>query len=126
VDAKANVVDAQKQANDAVALAHDEAQQAAARAEWLLFKNEAEARIITNDGIIAEYKARMTGANGQVRAMYDKKIDALELKSKELKAKLNNYHENGKNGWEQFKSEFSRDMNELGSALKDFTVDNKK
>jgi len=126
VDAKANVVDAQREAADAVMLARDEAQQAAARAEWLLFKNDAEARIVGNDRIIVAYKARMTGTNGKLRAMYDKKIDALELKNKELKAKLNSYHENGKNGWEQFKSEFGRDMTELGSALKDFAVDNKK
>jgi hypothetical protein len=70
--------------------------------------------------------ARMTTAGGKLHADYDKKIDALEQKNKELKVKLSEYKDSGKNAWEQFKSEFSHDMDALGAALKDFTVDNKK
>jgi predicted RNase H-like nuclease (RuvC/YqgF family) len=106
-DAKADVVVAKQDVKDAVADAKTEARQ-----EWLAFKSEAE--------------ARMTTAGGKLHADYDKKIDALEQKNKELKVKLSEYKDSGKNAWEQFKSEFSHDMDALGAALKDFTVDNKK
>jgi len=120
-DAKAHAVAAKQDVKDAVADA-----QAAAREEWLNFKSAAEAKIEANNKIIAEYKAKMTTANGKLQAQYDKKIDALEEKNKELKAKLDAYQDSGKDAWEQFKSEFSHDMDALGTALKDFTVDNKK
>jgi hypothetical protein len=120
-DAKANVIAAKQDLKDAVADA-----QAAAKEEWLNFKNEAEAKIEANDKIVAEYKTKMTTTNGKLRAQYDKKIDALEKKNKVLKVKLDEYQDSGKNAWEQFKSEFTHDMDELGTALKDFTVDNKK
>ncbi len=43
-----------------------------------------------------------------------------------MKIKMDNYKEDGKEKWEAFKSEFSHDMDELGSALKDLTVNNVK
>ena len=41
-----------------------------------------------------------------------------------MKAKLDAYEETGKDNWETFKTEFSRDMNDLGEAFKNFTVKN--
>jgi hypothetical protein len=116
-DAKANVV----VAKDAVADA-----QAAAREEWLKFKSEGEAKITANERIIAEYKVKMTTADGKLRAKYDQKIDVLEAKNKELKAKLDNYEDAGKSTWEKFKSEFNHDLDGVGAALADITTDNKK
>jgi ribosome-associated translation inhibitor RaiA len=116
-DAKANVVVAQQGVTDAV----DEAQTA-----WLKYKSDAEARIAVNEQIIADYKIKMTNSDGKLQAAYDRKIDALETKNRELKAKLEAYKDTGKTEWERFQSEFGRDMNELGTALKDFVVDSKK
>ena len=121
-DAKADVVVAKQDVKDAVS----DAQASAQREEWLAFKGEAEIRIAVNDKSIAEYKVKMTTSDGKQRAKYDMRIDALEQRNKALKAKLEIYPDSGKNTWEQFKSEFSHDMDELGSALKDFAVDNKK
>ncbi|MBL0063003.1 MAG: hypothetical protein IPP40_16355 [bacterium] len=121
-DAKANVVDLKQDVKVAVA----DQTEAARQVEWLNFKSNAEIKIISNDKAIADYKVSMTGTNGKRRANYNKKIDALELKNKELKAKLLNYPESGKSSWEQFKNEFNHDMDELGSALKDFAVNNEK
>lgn len=121
-DAKANVTSAKQDVKDAVV----DVQAATEREDWLTFKSAAEARIAVNDKIIVEYKAKMAGADGKLNAKYDERIEALELKNKELRAMLDNYPDSGKNTWERFKSEFSHDMDELGEALKDFTVDNKK
>ncbi len=121
-DAKANAADLKQDVKAAVA----DQTEAAKQVEWLSFKSNAELKIIANDKAIADYKVSMTGTNGKRRSNYDKKIDALELKNKELKAKLEKYPETGKSTWEQFKNEFSHDMDELGSALKDFAVNNEK
>ena len=104
----------------------DAANNATAVNEWQAFKTEQEAKIAANDKIIADYKVKMTNSKGKLLATYDKKVDALETKNKELMTKLNEYKDEGKDAWEKFKSEFSRDTDELGSALKNFTVDNKK
>jgi len=118
-DAQQNVVAAQQNVNDAKA-------QSAAVDEWTQYKANAEAKIAENDKIIADYKARMTNSKGKLLAKYDKKVDVLEQQNKDLKAKLDNYKDNGKDAWEKFKSEFDHDMDGLGTALKNFTVDNKK
>lgn len=93
--------------------------------EWQTFKDEQEAKIAANEKIIDEYKVKMTNTKGKLLATYDKKIDELEAKNKELKTKLNEYSDEGKDAWEKFKSEFDRDINDLGTALKNFTVGNK-
>ena len=103
-----------------------EANKAAAINEWQAYRTEQEARIAANDLIIADYKAKMTNSKGKLLAAYDKKVEELELKNKELKTKLDNYTDEGKDSWEKFKSEFNRDISELGEALKNFGVDNKK
>lgn len=36
------------------------------------------------------------------------------------------YYEKSQSDWETFKREYNHDMDELGNALKDLTVDNKK
>jgi hypothetical protein len=125
-DAKANEVAAKQDVKDAVANAQTVEQESAAREEWLTFKGKAEGAIAANDKIIADYKAKMTNADGKLRAQYDRSIDALETKNNEMKAKLDAYQDSGKSAWEKFKSEFGHDMDDLGTALKNFTVDSKK
>jgi len=43
-----------------------------------------------------------------------------------LKRKLNNYEEEGIDDWKKFKTEFSNDMEKLGKAFNDFTINNLK
>jgi len=116
IDAQANAIEAQQDANTAVA-------ENAAWKDWQNFKSEVEAIIAANDKTIAIYKTRMTETNGKLKASYDRKIDTLELRNKELKAKLAAYKDDGKTSWEIFANEFKRDLDELGVALKGFVVD---
>jgi TolA-binding protein len=120
-DAKAHVAAAKEDVKEATADV-----QAAAREEWLKFKGNADAKIAANEKSIDDYKEKMTTTDGKLQKQYDRKIDALQKKNKELKSKLNDYQDSGKDKWAQFKREFNHDIDELGTALKDFTVDNKK
>ncbi len=96
---------------------------AAAVNEWQAFRTKQEAIISANDQIIADYKAKMTDSKGKLLAAYDKKVEELEAKNKEMKAKLDDYKDEGTESWEKFKDEFNRDISELGTALKNFGVD---
>ncbi len=112
-DAQENVAEAGQDVKDAAVIT------------WEQYKADANARMDENDKFIANYKAMMTDANGKLKASYNKKIEALEKQNKVLKAKLNDYKDDGKSSWEKFKSELDNDMEALGKSLKGFTVDNK-
>lgn len=43
-----------------------------------------------------------------------------------MKKKMDDYNMDGKENWEKFKTEFNHDMDELGQAFKDLTVNNVK
>lgn len=50
----------------------------------------------------------------------NKKITVLEQKNSDLKKKLDDYKVEDKEQWEKFKVEFSKDMNDLGTAFGNF------
>ena len=58
-------------------------------------------------------------------ALYAKRIETLEQKNRDLRTRMDAY-EKSESDWEVFKREFNHYMDELGQALTDFTVDNKK
>ncbi|HLP95085.1 MAG TPA: hypothetical protein VK168_13670 [Saprospiraceae bacterium] len=124
-EAKENVVDAKadlKTAENEAALA---AQKAADAAEWKQFKSDSEVKIMDNENQIARIKEKMKTSGKKLNAAYTQSIEELEQKNKNLKARMEAY-EKGQTDWQSFKSEFNHDMNELGKALSDLTVDNKK
>ena len=90
------------------------------------FKTESELKINANEKSIAEFKAKIKNEKKESKAVYEKKLAALEQKNSDLKKKLDEFKDDGKANWKTFKAEFSSDMNELGNALKDFTVKNVK
>lgn len=104
-------------ANDAITKAND--------AEWQTFKTEANTTITSNETRIAELKKAIKKPGNTFDATYAKSIDVLEAKNTALKTKMANY-ENNQTDWESFKREFKSDIDALGEAFKDLTVNNKK
>ncbi|PJJ09292.1 hypothetical protein CLU83_2638 [Flavobacterium sp. 1] len=94
--------------------------------EWQNFKNEMNAVIEKNDARITALKKEIKKTGKAADAEYDKKVDALEEKNKELKLKMENYKNDADSDWQSFKREFNHDMDELGNAFNDLTVNNKK
>lgn len=90
------------------------------------YRRETAAIIATNNESIAAFNARIESEKMEARADYQKKIATLEQKNTDLKKRLDDYKAEGKNSWEQFKIEFSRDLDELGNAFRDLTVKNVK
>jgi len=90
------------------------------------FKNESEAIISANEKNIAELKIKIAKEKKENKASYEKKLAELEQKNSDLRKKLNEYKAEGEDDWNIFKAEFSHDMDELGKAFKDLTVNNVK
>ena len=62
----------------------------------------------------------------EVRADYEKQIAELERKNADMKLRLRAFNADTKENWEKFRTEFGADMNNLGKALKEFTIRDKK
>lgn len=123
-EAKEDVNDAQQELNEA---REDEIQQqmSATPEEWAVYKTETELKIKENEVRIAELELKMTKPGVTPDSLRRNRINALVEKNNDLKAKLRDYESN-RSDWESFKREFNHDMDELGKAIKDVTVDNKK
>jgi hypothetical protein len=70
-------------------------------------------------------KIKSSKIDAKNKATYQKKISELEQKNAKLKSDLADYKDESPDKWTSFKIEFNHDMNELGKAIKDFTVNNK-
>ena len=102
------------------------AKKAATAEEWQTFKDQTDSVISYNEAQIAELKLKMQKTGKSVDAKYQKNIEILEQKNKDLKVKADTYKNDANSDWQSFKREFNHDMDEIGQAFKDLTVDNKK
>ncbi len=114
---------AQQDLNEAQNEANAEAQKVATAEEWAEFKIEADAKIQSNEVRIAELTVKLNKPGKILDPIYKQRIETLEEQNRDLKVRLDVYEKNNSD-WETFKREFNHDMDELGKALKDFTVDN--
>jgi len=123
--AKENVQEAQRELNETKAEAELQQQKAATAEQWIAFKSEAEVKIKENETRIAELKAKKMKPGKVLDSVYQKRIEELEHKNNNLRMKITDY-DSKQSDWESFKSEFNHDMDELGNAFKDLTIDNKE
>lgn len=101
------------------------AKKAATAEEWQSFKYNADSIMANNDAKIAEFRRKIKKTGNTMNVQYEKNIEALEQKNKELKLKMKTYKNDANEDWQSFKTEFNHDMTDLGQALKNFTVNNK-
>lgn len=111
VKAEENVVDAEKDLQMA------EEEYLADVEQYKLLSAE---KIAANDRSIAEFNARIEQEKKEVRADYKAKIKSLETKNSDMKKKMYEYRVEGKDKWELFKTEFGKDMDELGESISNF------
>lgn len=90
------------------------------------YRTETAEKIAANNQSIIDFNLRIEKEKKEVKDDYKKKIAELELKNSDMKKKMDDYKAEGKDKWETFKTEFSHDMDELGTALKDLNVKNVK
>jgi outer membrane murein-binding lipoprotein Lpp len=97
------------------------AQKAATADELKTFKLESELRIKNNEVSIAELKLKMNKPGSALDEVYARRIDSLEMKNQNLKTRMGNY-EKTHTDWGKFKSEFNRDLDDLGKSLKSLRI----
>ena len=93
--------------------------------EWAEFKSESERKIMENEARIVELKQKMMEPGVGLDSLRQNRIERLEERNNELRVKIRTY-EDDKSDWDSFKREFNHDMDEIGDAFEDLTIDNKK
>jgi hypothetical protein len=122
--AEANVQDAGQELKEAQQVALTAARKVATAEEWNAFKVETEAKIDKNEVRIGELRVKLNKPGKTFDKAIANRIDTLEQQNKDLRIRLADYKQN-QSDWDSFKREFNHDMDELGKALTDFTVNNK-
>lgn len=92
--------------------------------EWQEFKTDAEAKIKRNELRIEELTVQMNKPGQVFDDLYKNRILELEQQNKKLQDRIDAY-DKSHTDWEKFKREFNHDMDELGDALKNITVNNR-
>lgn len=123
--AEVNLQDAKKDLSEAQKNAEMEAIKATEMAEWKTFRAESEVKISENEARIKELRGRKNAKGKMMDAAYTANIELLEKKNMAMREQMDVY-ENNHGDWASFKREFNHDMAELGQALNDLAVDNKK
>jgi hypothetical protein len=116
-DAQTDVVEANKELDEA---------NIEYMADMEKYRAETAEKVAANEVIIKDFNARIASRKQDAQVEYKQKIAELELKNTDLKKKIDNYKQDGKENWEKFKIEFNRDMEELGKAFEDLAVQNVK
>jgi TolA-binding protein len=101
-----------------------EEQVVATAEEWQEFKTDAEAKIKRNEIRIEELTVQMNKPGQVFDDLYKNRIQELQQQNKDLQNRIDAY-DKSHTDWEKFKREFNHDMDELGDALKNITVNNK-
>lgn len=122
--AAAKVKEAQEDLKDARQDATVASQQLATAEEWRLYKATIEEKIVNNEDRIADLQVQLKKPGRKMDEALAQRIHNLEQANKDLRIRLDNYGRQ-QSDWNAFKREFNHDMEELGKALNELTVDNK-
>jgi len=105
------------------------------QSDWQKFKMSSETSIENTKNQIQEIRAKIAKASKSEKEKLTKELDKLEQKNKELEEKLMqrgkefkedmiDFNESAKANEQKFEREFTHDMDELGTALKDLFKNN--
>jgi hypothetical protein len=89
------------------------------------YRIETANQIANNEKTIADFNLKIAKKKKELKADYLEEIAALEKKNTDMKMKLNSYKDDGNDKWRIFKTEFSKEMDDLGKSIKDLTTKEK-
>ena len=93
--------------------------------DWNTSRERWKNRIEENDRRIAELKKDKQNESAEVRERYNKRVESLEQRNRDLRNRMDSYKDDGKNdNWQKFRREFNHDMDEMGNAFRDIGRDN--
>ena len=90
-------------------------------AEWKAYRSNSQTTIDNYETRIAQLNEEIKRTDRKENADYIVKIQALEQRNRDLKTKMD-YYETNQSDWITFKTEYDNNIDELGRALKDLTL----
>ena len=93
-------------------------------AEWQKFKTRSEEQIEANQDSIDAFKEKIENAGAETKAKYNEAVAELEQKNRDLKKQLEEYKVEGESEWQEFKTNFSHDLDAVGKTITDLFTDN--
>jgi DNA-binding helix-hairpin-helix protein with protein kinase domain len=98
---------------------------AAYEEDMVTFRELSDKKIADNKQNINNFNKRIANQKAEARMVYEKKIAALDGKNSDLKKKMDDLKVESEADWKRFKTEFSRDMDDLGIAINELNADEK-
>ncbi len=95
------------------------------RQKWEEFKIEARARLKQNDDSLKSMSAKIDRTNAKVKTEYQQKMTALQTRNIELRSRVDDYKEEGRENWESFKMKFNNDMDTMSQNIKLFFAEHR-
>jgi len=89
------------------------------------FRKDAENQIIANEKNIAEFKIKLAKEKKANRAQAEKRLAELEQQNREMRMRLEDFREDGKENWRSFRNKFNHDMVVMGKSFHDFWTGSK-
>ena len=89
-------------------------------ADVRIYRQETANDIRENNLAIADIKKKIQDEDAERRASLEVRIAELERTNSDLKRQIDNYSVTNRDHWDNFKDQFSSDMNDLGNSLDDF------
>lgn len=105
--------------------AADKAAKDKQKEEWAVYKRETNEKIQANADRIAELRVKKSTSGKVMSAVYAAKIDALQTRNSELRAKMDAY-EKENSDWEAFKRDVQAELDAIGKAFEELGDDKKK
>lgn len=100
--------------------------QTAYKDEWHTFQFDMEAKLRDNEYRINELKRQMVKTHAKTKMQFDKEIETVEQRNENLKQRLAEYRDKGKEEWENFKKEFAGEVETIQKSLSDLAESGKK
>jgi Holliday junction resolvase RusA-like endonuclease len=94
--------------------------------DYQQFRRESEEKMTRNAEVMAAYQKNVKEGKQKITAADKKMMAELEQENEMMQMKLNSFTSESKEEWAAFKTEYNHDMDNLGKAIKDFTVPNTK
>jgi hypothetical protein len=94
--------------------------QSEVEADVQIYRQEVANDIRENNLAIADIKSKILVEDAERRAALEVRIAEIERNSSDLKRQIDNYRITNRDNWDDFKDQFSKDMNDLGDSLDDF------
>jgi hypothetical protein len=88
------------------------------------FRISTEVQLSKNRNHITVLRGNAANERVELRDSYNAKITELENRNLAMETRLNNFQTDKNDDWQNFKAEFNRDMEGLGTAFKDLGKDN--